>query len=803
MRKLTFREVEIGYPRCKLLYEIDGTLLTKHVNVKSLPAAEFCAADSVTLRHLLAHVGMAYVPHLFVLDDFDTVNVYPLYLSPAGIDFYETYIQHGLAELRMRNGLPVDKPVRIKLPEDAPQYRPQFYGPNRTALLMNGGGKDTVVAAELLREIALPFEWLTLGITPAMKRLVQVSGNPRLITLRLGGSLRAISARTRYRGHKPFSSVLAALGLLAAFVRRHRYIVVANEYSANFGNVWMDGLEVNHQYPKSHEFELRFAAYVKSEILPEASYFSVLRPLYDIQIAKLFASYPQYFESFRSCNIGHQADYWCLKCPKCAFVALALAPHIDKARLQSIFGQDPLALPRMRRLIARLCGPNKPFECVGTQGESMMALWMARGRHPHDRFIESLCESRCSGTNMAAQEREYMHSFDRPHSIPAELADAVMARFEDRLQPNFAPRNPLSYEVEMWEKRKRGGSPDMPGFRDEDFVGGNGTNWLQKKIAKRPAPRLENIWVMIVNPYEDPERFARSHMGKVLLWGLKRKRIEWVLHNPARLKFDPDRFDAVLCWPYGFRQNPDFLPNCAVFERRARDCGLPVINGLAGCDLRHTWCLRLWKARGVECPTFQTISGWRGIRLNYPIILRTDHLHLGLNMHLARAPEEARRVLRRDISPPLDLAIEFIDTRGTERLYRKWRSHVIGDKVIPRQVQLSSRWKVNLQEAQRCEQSVEENREFLAQGEPHPKLVAFAAKTLNADIIALDYAKKSDGTYVFWEGNRNFDLSIDGQMWSQFRSTTGLSNEACVDTVRAIGDGIADLIVERAQRLDG
>ena len=51
MKQLTFREVEIGYPRCKLLYEIDGTLLTKHVNVKSLPAAEFCAADSVTLRH--------------------------------------------------------------------------------------------------------------------------------------------------------------------------------------------------------------------------------------------------------------------------------------------------------------------------------------------------------------------------------------------------------------------------------------------------------------------------------------------------------------------------------------------------------------------------------------------------------------------------------------------------------------------------------------------------------------------------------------------------------------------------------
>jgi len=338
--------------------------------------------------------------------------------------------------------------------------------------------------------------------------------------------------------------------------------------------------------------------------------------------------------------------------------------------------------------------------------------------------------------------------------------------------------------------------------RENPFLAQNGeSNWLWQHIANQPRPRPTHARVMIVNPYEDLQYFSRSHMGKVLMWGLKRKKIDWILRNPARWRFNPNRFDAVLCWPYGFRQNPDFLQNCFAFEVLARDSGLPVINSLAGCDLRHAWCLRLWKAGGIECADCQPISGWRDIRVNFPVILRTDDLHLGLNMHLVRDVKEARSILRKEITPPLDLAVEFIDTKGAGGYYRKWRSHVIGNAVIPRQVQLSKNWKVNLDGAQRCAKSVEENRSFLSDGEPQAELVALAARVLNADIIALDYSKKKDGSYIFWEGNRNFDLSVGGHMWSQFRSTTGLSDEESVETVRMIGDAIADLIIERAQGL--
>jgi hypothetical protein len=325
------------------------------------------------------------------------------------------------------------------------------------------------------------------------------------------------------------------------------------------------------------------------------------------------------------------------------------------------------------------------------------------------------------------------------------------------------------------------------------------TQWLSRLIAQQPRAREINARVLIVNPYGDPHLFSRSRMGKVLIWGLKRKGIDWVLRNPVHRRFNPDRFDAVLCWPYGFRENPGFLRNCAEFERRVLDTGIPVLNSLAGCDFRHSSCLRLWKAHGIQCPSYQFVRGWADIRLDYPLILRTDKLHLGLNMYLARDLTEAKWIFRQPVAPPLDVAIEFVDTKGNGQYYKKWRSHVIGDAVIPRQAQLCRTWKVNLDAAECCAEALEADRNFISEGEPQAELVACAAKALNADIIALDYAKKADGSYLFWEGNRNFDLSVAGHMWSQFCSTTGRSNEECIEGVKAIADAIASLIIQRIQ----
>jgi UDP-N-acetyl-alpha-D-muramoyl-L-alanyl-L-glutamate epimerase len=69
---------------------------------------------------------------------------------------------------------------------------------------------------------------------------------------------------------------------------------------------------------------------------------------------------------------------WCGDCPKCRFVYLAMAPAMDRARLNHIFGHDLFADPAQVPGFLELLGidAHKPFECVGEVEESLVALSM-------------------------------------------------------------------------------------------------------------------------------------------------------------------------------------------------------------------------------------------------------------------------------------------------------------------------------------------------------------------------------------------------------------------------------------------
>jgi hypothetical protein len=125
--------------------------------------------------------------------------------------------------------------------------------------------------------------------------------------------------------------------------------------------------------------------------------FSLLRPLGELRIAQLFARGPfeQFSEQFTSCNRsfrhGSHGFTWCGECPKCAFVFLALAPFVAKARLVGLWGENLLAKPMLEPTYRELLGltGHKPFECVGEIDECRQAIRMlkATGDYPEvERF---------------------------------------------------------------------------------------------------------------------------------------------------------------------------------------------------------------------------------------------------------------------------------------------------------------------------------------------------------------------------------------------------------------------------------
>ncbi|HSX27862.1 MAG TPA: hypothetical protein VLF60_00230 [Candidatus Saccharimonadales bacterium] len=343
-----------------------------------IAALTFSSAVSQTdprVAKLLQYAGLVSCYHLFDLAYFDEIRV-PFSLTEAEVHFFEKLYFNGLAEFRLRNKVDIVRATHV-VPSaiaPAPIATPLVPPQNIRPLLLNGGGKDGAVGAEMLTSLGIDFEWFTYQPLPARQRIIQASGNSAATWVKKTNNPEAKSFHT-YHGHKPLSGQLAIYAMLAAVLEGRNSVIAANEFSANFDNLIHDGVVVNHQYTKSFAFEQDVHALFRQHVDPELYYFSIGRPFYDLQIIDMFTEFPKYHAAFLSCNRSIRDDAWCLDCPKCAFVILgvsATAPEVAK----TIWGtQNPLSSPKLfTQLLDLINETPKPFDCVGTKDEAKLAL---------------------------------------------------------------------------------------------------------------------------------------------------------------------------------------------------------------------------------------------------------------------------------------------------------------------------------------------------------------------------------------------------------------------------------------------
>lgn len=248
-------------------------------------------------------------------------------------------------------------------------------------LIPIGGGKDSAVSLELLRNTGLDNYAYIINPRGATIDTAKIYGfddnNTFTVKRFLDKEMLRLNSEGFLNGHTPFSAIVAFSSIIAAMLCNKKYIVLSNEDSANESTVI--GSEVNHQYSKSYEFEQDFVSYEKKYIDSGCYYFSLLRPLCELQIAKIFSKKCQsYFKVFKSCNVGSKENIWCTHCSKCLFVYLIMAPFIKRDLLIKIFGNDLSDDASLIKDFDRLIGleKEKPFECVGSVDEINTAIQM-------------------------------------------------------------------------------------------------------------------------------------------------------------------------------------------------------------------------------------------------------------------------------------------------------------------------------------------------------------------------------------------------------------------------------------------
>jgi len=362
----------------------------------------------------------AFIPKLLVCEGFE--------LDEQTSEFLHKFYEKGLAEFAYRNGISlrghfcfrssaalVPAPVPLNLPEKT--------------LVPIGGGKDSIVTIECLKESRQPLVLFALGDADPINACIAAAGLPFIRVRRgLDQALLELNEAGALNGHVPITGILSAIALAGAVMSGCNAIAMSNENSASAPNLKFNETDINHQYSKSFEFEQDFADYVASFISPDIRYFSFLRPLSEIEIARRFSKYSEYFGVFRSCNTAFRQSraargrHWCGNCPKCRFVFLALAPFTTKRDLTGIFGRNLLDDPAQCDGFAELCGLQqfKPFECVGETSESAAVLAYL-GDHTdwrEDSVVRQLRDRYPSLRNADPAEYRALLTQRHPHRVP-------------------------------------------------------------------------------------------------------------------------------------------------------------------------------------------------------------------------------------------------------------------------------------------------------------------------------------------------------------------------------------------------
>ena len=325
------------------------------------------------LQALAFQIGMTEMVSYWKIACPKRVVVKPFSLTDSQKAFWKKLYYNGLGEFLYLNCISVSEDDLMQIESIGNQSFAKVDLPlEERTLVPIGGGKDSVVTLECLRG-QMPVVPMIVNPRGATLNCVKTAGYGEndfiVINRTLDPTMLKLNAEGYLNGHTPFSALLAFIGVLVAFGSRSKYIALSNENSANESTV--PGTNINHQYSKSIEFERDFRKYVAENLNDKIQYFSFLRPLSELQIAKLFAQCEAYHPVFRSCNVGSKTDSWCGHCPKCLFTWIILSPFLSREKLTAIFGKDLMADDSLRPIYEELNGTAevKPFECVGTVEE--------------------------------------------------------------------------------------------------------------------------------------------------------------------------------------------------------------------------------------------------------------------------------------------------------------------------------------------------------------------------------------------------------------------------------------------------
>jgi UDP-N-acetyl-alpha-D-muramoyl-L-alanyl-L-glutamate epimerase len=402
-------------------------------------------AQHASLRALHIALGISYYK-IFVAD----IIEHPYEMSGDEATFWNDVWQNGLGEFLYVNKLSADKLAKFT-GQGGTGFPVGARGTKTTgAILGIGGGKDSIVACELLKDCDVAIQGFVMATGEQLGQAKAVADTMEIpihiVKRNIDKQLLTVQEQPgAFKGHIPISLIFGLVGTALAIALDNEYVVVANEASASIPRTTWGKMAVNHQWSKSFGFEKKLQKYIQNGIDPQITYFSAVRQLTSIGVAKLFSHYPKYYEVFTSDNFVFRIDptrrpngRWSLESPKSLSSFILLAPWIEEPDMIKIFGLNFLNEAALEGLFLELTGleGHPPLDCVGTVEELVLSLNLLTQQ---GKFTNSLLSNVARRRGILTDkdwgpELTDMLAVQPDHALPAVLTDTITTNLQKELR---------------------------------------------------------------------------------------------------------------------------------------------------------------------------------------------------------------------------------------------------------------------------------------------------------------------------------------------------------------------------------
>lgn len=286
---------------------------------------------------------------------------------------------------------------------------------------------------------------------------------------------------------------------------------------------------------------------------------------------------------------------------------------------------------------------------------------------------------------------------------------------------------------------------------------------------------------------------------RFLIKSLNKKNVTTKILYPSS-EINLDEIDALLFWEFGGIGQRQYLSLYNKLGPIAKERGVPIFPSQTP-TLTHSQYFTIWENNNIKCSKHKLINSigdLENIPFDYPLILRMNHKSsTGKHMYLVNNIDEAKSIW---VKYKTNLATEYFDVRSGDGYYRKYRTIVVGDKVMPQQVTISKDWKISFMSAtpEADKIAISETKE-LRSSKRFNNILTQAVKSTGLYYGAFDYSIKDD-KIIIWEVNRlpAFLGIFSGKKNERLRKATGNGSDEWRVFWETYTDSIVDLIVAEA-----